>query len=333
MKVVKYLIITTLVIFTGWCVWAVTLPSKMHIERSLLIQSDPNTTFGPVNDLTQWIKWSYWDNIDPNMKTTFEGPNAGVGAIHLWESTNDSVGKGSIEILKSDAGKLVEYKLTFEGMGESIGGWVFQDSAGATKVTCYMDMETPFMLRPMMALVDMDAMLGADFMKSLNGLKTLVESFPKWTPVAMEEVDAAPMNVVTMKVSCTPSEISKTLGETYGKIGAMAGKAGSKQAGPVFAIYMNYTDTKVDMEVGFIVDKLPVKTDEGFNAYSTTHTKALKVSYFGGYKSMYPFHMGISEWLKVNGKDVHAPRWELYITDPGAEPDSTKWQTDIVIPQ
>lgn len=332
MKFIKYLFITLLLLAAGWCIWAATIPAESHIERSMVINSDAATAFAPVNDLTQWGKWSYWDGIDPNMKNTYEGPTSGVGAIKRWESENDSVGKGSMEILKSEPGKLVEYRLTFEGMGESIGGWSFVDSAGSTKVTCYMDMKTPFIFRPFTAMMDMDAMLGEDFIRSLTGLKKLVESMPKWTPVAMDEVDATPMKVITMKVSCAPAEISKTLGETYGKLGAFAGKNKVKQAGPVFAIYTNYTDTKVDMEAGFIVDVLPVKTEEGFNAYETTHTKALKVSYFGGYNSMYPFHMGISEWLKANGKDEHAPRWELYITDPGVEPDSTKWQTDIVIP-
>ncbi len=333
MKFLKYLIITLLVLLVGWCIWAATLSGKMHIERSILINADSKIAFEPVNDLSQWGKWSYWDNIDPNMKNTYEGPASGVGAKKLWESTNDSVGKGSITVTASEPGKLMAYTLSFEGMGESQGAWKFKDTTGGTWVTCQMDMETPFFFRPLMAMVDMDAMLGNDFMKSLTGLKTLVESFPKWEPVAMEEVDATPMKVVTMKVSCAPQDITKTLGETYGKIMMFNKKAKVKQAGPVFAIYTNYTDTKVDIEAGGIVDALPTKLDSGINAYETSHTKALKVSYFGGYNSMYPFHMGISEWLKKNGKDEHAPRWELYITDPGMEPDSTKWQTDIVIPQ
>ena len=36
--------------------------------------------------------------------------------------------------------------------------------------------------------------------------------------------------------------------------------------------------------------------------------------------------------MKANDVVSPGPSWEVYVTDPGAEPDTSKWQTDIYFP-
>ena len=43
-------------------------------------------------------------------------------------------------------------------------------------------------------------------------------------------------------------------------------------------------------------------------------------------------HASLQEWLRDNGKEQRAPLWEVYWTDPGQEPDPTRWKTEIIMP-
>ncbi len=56
--------------------------------------------------------WSPWAKIDPNSKSTFEGPSAGKGAIFRWEG-NRNVGAGSMLIIESRPNDLILIDLTF----------------------------------------------------------------------------------------------------------------------------------------------------------------------------------------------------------------------------
>ena len=36
--------------------------------------------------------------------------------------------------------------------------------------------------------------------------------------------------------------------------------------------------------------------------------------------------------MKSEGLEAGGAPWEVYVTDPGAEPDKSKWRTDIFFP-
>jgi hypothetical protein len=184
MKILKGIGFTIIILGVIYIVLALFGPSKMHVERSTMINASSGTVYNEINTIKEWQTWSYWDNIDPNMKSTYEGPESGVGAVHHWTSENDSVGNGMLTVMKSEPTSLVECKLEFEGMGEAISGWKISDTTGGVKATAYMDSDVPFMMRPMMMFMNMDAMLGPDFEKSLSGLKSRCESISPATPAA-----------------------------------------------------------------------------------------------------------------------------------------------------
>lgn len=62
-------------------------------------------------------------------------------------------------------------------MGTSIGGWTIKDTTGGVIVTLYMNIEMGLLGRIFPGLM-MDGWLGADFEKSLAGLKKHAESLP-----------------------------------------------------------------------------------------------------------------------------------------------------------
>lgn len=338
MKILKGIGITLVVLAALYFILALFGPSECNVQRSIVINQRPDVVFNEINDLRQWKNWSYWDNIDPNMQSTYEGPEAGVGAKHLWESENKNVGKGSLTITKSEPNSLIECELAFEGMGSSTVGFTLKDTTGGTLVTTYMHSKTPFLFRPMMLFMNMDEMVGGDFEKTLAGLKNHTEALgsPTMADYKMEAAMTPAWMVMTIADSATESDISQKFGMLYGEIGAAMEKQGLKQAGAPFAIYENVQHNpdgsmKFWFKAGIPVDK------KGKNAgrvvYSETKaTEAVKCNYYGGYNNMEACHNAIHQHISDNGKTISGAPWEVYVTDPGMEPDSTKWLTEIYYP-
>jgi effector-binding domain-containing protein len=336
-KFLKRTGIVLLVLVLIWTITALFSSPTCHVERTMAINAPAGVVFDQINTLQNWKKWSYWDNIDKiSMHDSFAGPESGIGNKHFWNSPNDSVGKGSLTITRSEPNKFVETELAFDKMGTSMGGWKINDSAGTVYVTTYMDMKPPFFMRPMMLFMNVDKMLGPDFDKSLDGLKKVSEaaaSLSASSTAKIEQTTVPSMEIMSIMDSCTSSNISQKLGQLYMEIGVETQKQGLKQAGPVFAVYhkviMNADGSKnFVLQAGIPVDK-PGKSAGRVKAWTVPAGNVVKASYYGPYDKVEPTYMALQEWMSKNGKTADGPPWESYVTDPGKEPDSTKWLTEI----
>src|SRR5438094_4163018 len=87
-------------------------PADFRITRTATISAPAADVFAQVNDFHKWEAWSPWAKLDPNAKSTFEGPPVGTGAIVKW-SGNDEVGVGSMTITESRPNELIRIKLDF----------------------------------------------------------------------------------------------------------------------------------------------------------------------------------------------------------------------------
>ncbi len=87
-------------------------PSDFRVERTAKIAAAPGDVFAQVNDFHKWEAWSPWAKLDPAAKVTFEGPEAGQGAVMTWAG-NDKVGEGKVTIVESRPSDLVKIKVDF----------------------------------------------------------------------------------------------------------------------------------------------------------------------------------------------------------------------------
>jgi effector-binding domain-containing protein len=307
------------------------LPGKIHVERSTEINAAPKKVFDQVNNLTKWQYWSYWDQIDPNMKSEYEGPESGAGAVHKWWSENDSVGNGTLTIVESNEPSSITTSLNFENWGTSMGGWNFEETDSGTRATIYMDVELPFLGRIFPGIM-MDEWMGKDFDKTLAGLKKYVEELPDQPEWNIETVTTNQAHAMSMRVVCKYPEMQAKMGETYGMIQAAMAKQGLSQAGHVFAIYHHWAppDT-VDFEPGIVVNK-PGKNEGKVTAIELPPVKAVRLDYYGDYSGLGAAHGYIETWMQKNNATIAGAPWEEYVTDPGAEPDTAKWLTRVYYP-
>ncbi len=152
-------------------------PDTYTVTRMITISAPPTTVFPYVNDLTAWVPWSPWAKIDPNMKSTFEGPTAGEGAIHAWNGNMD-VGVGRMTITKSVPNEQIIIHMDFlEPMaGVATTEFNFKPVDSDTVVTWSISGKNNFLSRIMCMFMDMDKMIGEQFEKGLKDLKSVAEA-------------------------------------------------------------------------------------------------------------------------------------------------------------
>lgn len=152
-------------------------PDDFRTSRSIAVAASPQKVFEQVNDLHKWEVWSPWVKIDPNSKTTYEGPAQGEGAVFKW-SGNDQVGVGLMTITESRPDELVRFKLEFlkPFQGTSTAEFTFKEENGQTIVTWSMFGQNNFIGKAMSLVMNCDKMMGGQFEQGLAQLKSVVEN-------------------------------------------------------------------------------------------------------------------------------------------------------------
>lgn len=154
-----------------------TRPSDYSVTRSATFAAPPATVFAQVNDFHAWEAWSPWAKLDPNAKTTFEGPTSGEGAKFSWDGDNN-VGAGSMTILESKPDERIRIQLDFVRpfAGTSDTLFTFKPEGDQTNVTWTMSGKNNFIAKAIGLIIDCDKIIGGNFEQGLASMKTIVES-------------------------------------------------------------------------------------------------------------------------------------------------------------
>jgi hypothetical protein len=163
-------------IIVAFVILAAMQPADFRVARSAKMAAPPATVFAQVNDFHAWDAWSPWAKLDPNAKTTFEGPTSGTGASFAWAG-NDKVGVGRQTIVESRPDELIRIKLEFEKPFKDTctAEFKFEPKDDQTLVTWSMFGKRGFVGKAMGLMIDCDKMIGPEFEKGLANMKTIVE--------------------------------------------------------------------------------------------------------------------------------------------------------------
>lgn len=176
-SVLMRVLLALAVIVVGLVIVIAMQPSEFRIERSATIAAPPEEVFAQVNDFHAWKEWSPWAKLDPQSKETYEGPEAGTGAIFKW-SGNNEVGEGMMTITDSRPNELILIKLEFMRpfAATNTAEFAFKPEGNQTRVTWAMFGKNTFMSKAIHLVMDMDKMVGANFEQGLAQMKSVAES-------------------------------------------------------------------------------------------------------------------------------------------------------------
>lgn len=158
--------------------YAATRPGTFHVERSATIQAPPEAIYPHLIDFHRWADWSPYEKMDPEMKKTYGGADAGPGATYGWEGRKS--GAGRMEITQAHPHSRIAIALDFTKpfRASHTAEFTLQPQGGATRVTWGMDGRNPFASKLFGVFVNLDHMIGKDFEAGLANLKALAEQHP-----------------------------------------------------------------------------------------------------------------------------------------------------------
>src|SRR5690242_10135405 len=139
MAILKKLLLAVVLLVVVLAGVGMLLPRKVHVQRQVNIGAPQATVYALVDGFKPFPKWSPWQEKDPNMKVTLEGPDFGVGAKQLWTGDPKTVGTGSQEVTEAKAPELVVYRLDFAGQGPAEARMTLSQEAGGTQVVWGID--------------------------------------------------------------------------------------------------------------------------------------------------------------------------------------------------
>ncbi|MEY4564777.1 MAG: hypothetical protein RLZZ618_4054 [Pseudomonadota bacterium] len=172
---IKTVFIVLAVAVAAFLLFAATRPDTFAVERSITISAPPAKVHALIDDLRAYNTWNPYAKKDPQMKLTYRGAPKGVGAGFDFEGNKES-GKGSIDVLESDAGKVVmALRMTSPMEADNRVVYKLVPKGDATEVSWTMGGAVPYMAKVIHLVINIDKMVGKDFEQGLSDLKSLAE--------------------------------------------------------------------------------------------------------------------------------------------------------------
>ena len=333
MKILKVLGIVLLLIILALIIAGLMSPAKFDVTRTVTIDAPRNVVYNYINNFAARDTWSPWTPRDPEMVTKLTGTDGTVGAIQSWEGEINGTGEQEFTAMKENERVDTELRFTKPYHSKANGRLVLEDDGGNTKVTWGLAGDNSFMMRMFMPFMgmDMDKAIGGDFEEGLSNLKGIVESAAKkMADYKIQVVDMPERNFLGIRDKIPMDQLKSFYEKSFGELMPVLTNSGAKMKGMPCGVYYTWDEEKKETELAasIPVDR-PVKASENVSYFDVKGGKALMIDYRGPYEEAEKAHMAMDKYMKSNNMKFRGPVVEEYITDPGEEPDQSKWQTNI----
>ena len=310
------------------------LPEKFEITKSVTVDAPAEYSFEEVNSLEKWNNWSYWNTLDTTMSITYGEKKMGEGGWYSWNS--EEMGTGKLVIRESVPFKSVKADLFFMGdTAQASNAWYdFEPEGEQTKVT--MKFATSFGYNPFMRWMGVTMFpseMEKAFDHNLKKIKEIAEAKPKFA-VKITEEQVAPVSYIGLTATMDPKDhaaVGKQMEKMYTELFTACKKAKVDINGHPFCIYTSYSENSMDFIAAVPVNadaKLPAK----YKVMQTTGGNAVKTVHYGAYDKIETAHTELSRYIDFKKRSMTGAPWEVYVTDPTAEKDTSKWVTEVYYP-
>ncbi len=181
----KLILIALIAIIAVFLVVAALQSPDYSLSRSTVINAAPAEVFSQINNFHNWENWSPWAKLDPAMKTTFAGPDSGVGAVYIWDG-NMQVGSGKMTLVESQPSERILLNVDFfkPMKGSSLTEFTCRPEGQGTQVTWSLSGKKNFISKAMCLFRSMEKMIGPNVEMGLGQMKATVEGKKQTAPAA-----------------------------------------------------------------------------------------------------------------------------------------------------
>ena len=142
--------------------------------------------------------------------------------------------------------------------------------------------------------------------------------------------DLAAQITAVMRGEMPVDELGEWLADTYRAVQEHLGRIGMNPVGPPFARFTFLGDV-VAVEAGFPVGS-EIAGDGRVEPSVLPCGLAAVTTHIGRYEDLRAAYDAVHEWLNAHRYMTAGPHWEVFFDDPHAEPDPSRWRTDVVVP-
>ena len=143
--------------------------------------------------------------------------------------------------------------------------------------------------------------------------------------------ETVPTPAAVVHHTMATSELPSFFDRAFGAVAAAAAAQGVELVGEPFAFYPGAPTDVIEVAAGFRVsttfqpagEVVPMDLPGG---------RVVIAVHVGPYDTMDKTYKAIHTWMATRRLTPAGHMWEIYLSDPGTEPDPSAWRTQIVWP-
>ena len=126
-------------------------------------------------------------------------------------------------------------------------------------------------------------------------------------------------------------ELPETFARIFPAVYGALTEQGVTDMGHVIAVYHSMDANQMSLSAGIEIGD-GVEPPEPLEVLEMPACEAVKADHYGPYDQLGQTHESIWTYVQEQGRQPISGPIERYITDPEAEPDQSKWHTEILLP-
>lgn len=144
-------------------------------------------------------------------------------------------------------------------------------------------------------------------------------------------VKQAQVPTIGIRRTVPMAEMQQFFDDAFSRLSHEIESAGLTTAGAPYGRYRGMPTDTYDVEAGVQLTESVAGHGE-FVTGSLPEIEAVEFMHIGPYDRLRQSYESIATWMAENDIIPGAEMWEIYLSDPMEEPDSSKWETKIVWP-
>ena len=146
-----------------------------------------------------------------------------------------------------------------------------------------------------------------------------------------EIVQLTARRAAVMHAEASTEELPATFARIFPAVHAALTEQGVTDMGHVIAVYHSMDANQMTLSAGIEIGD-GVEPAGELELLEMPASDAVKADHFGPYEELGRTHEQVWQYVQEIGRAPSGGPIERYITDPQAEPDSSKWHTEIYLP-
>ena len=146
-----------------------------------------------------------------------------------------------------------------------------------------------------------------------------------------EIVQLPARRAAVMHAEASSSELPETFARIFPAVHAALTEQGVTDMGHVISVYHSMDAEQMSLSAGIEIGE-GVEPGAPLELLELPACDAVKADHIGPYDQLHLTHEAVWQYVQEIGRAPMGGPTERYITDPQAEPDASKWHTEILLP-